>query len=117
MCAAYDGTKGRNGYRYVPRRERKIRGMIVAVIKTTRVYGGPEEGGWWHDYRECVESHQVYGWTHAMATVRRMRDEYPVPRFDRYSCAGDADLDVRVYGSGTCVERAVYNDPEAGVWQ
>lgn len=27
----------------------------VNVYKVTRVYGGPEEGGWWYNYHEFIE--------------------------------------------------------------
>jgi len=39
------------GFEAVP--ENQI--VFVNVYSITRHYGGPEEGGWWYDWLECIE--------------------------------------------------------------
>jgi hypothetical protein len=33
--------------------------VFVNVYEVDRIYGGPEEGGWWYDAGRCVLSRQV----------------------------------------------------------
>ena len=36
-------------------------GRVVTVYGTTRLYGGPEEGGWWFDWRVPLKSWRANG--------------------------------------------------------
>ena len=68
---------------------------IIAVYETDRVYGGPEEGGWWYETGELV--HKV---TVAASEVRQVMDRldktYPYTK-GRYSVnysGGDYSMEV-----------------------
>lgn len=37
-----------------------MRKFIVAFYEVNRVYGGPEEGGWWYDCGELVRLHGLF---------------------------------------------------------
>lgn len=73
---------------------------FVNVYEVDRIYGGPEEGGWYYDAGTVVISRQVPE-TEAEAVAEQLRQEYPVGtgRSASYSvlyCGGD----YRVYISG-----------------
>lgn len=50
---------------------------FVNVYALDRLYGGPEEGGWWFDCGEPVESVEVPDEQHALVVQGRMMREYP----------------------------------------
>jgi len=56
----------------------------VNVYNVTRAYGGPEEGGWWYDEGELVESHRCGD---------EQRAEVLAQKISRESCHA---FDVRV---------------------
>lgn len=67
----------------------------VNVYDITRVYGGPEEGGWWYDAGEPIESHAFASLDDAYALYDELRATYPVTGA-RYSVLGGDDFDVRI---------------------
>jgi hypothetical protein len=48
----------------------------VNVYVVTRHYGGPEEGGWWFDWNECVHSEWFISRKRARACIQKLRLEY-----------------------------------------
>lgn len=51
------------------------RPVWVNVYRVDRCYGGPEEGGWWYDVYECVESVRL-PYLEALAFAGRKALEY-----------------------------------------
>jgi len=35
------------------------RPRFITIYSTTRHYGGPEEGGWWYNWSECLETKSI----------------------------------------------------------
>lgn len=72
----------------------------VNVYRVTRHYGGSEEGGWYYDMGEPVESHFIHEGTPEAAEVRRgeLVEIYAEhqPKRNRFSAIGGADYVVRV---------------------
>ena len=75
--------------------------FVVAVVATSRHYGGPEEGGWWFDRTTVDEVHVVHSKSAAKRLARRLTAANPQPRFARSSAAnrGEPDIDVRILRS------------------
>lgn len=76
-------------------REGEVRPIYIAVVGTSRHYGGPEEGGWWYDWSFVEEVRKAWDWKTAMKYVRELREDYPQPRYNRFSMAnrGEGDYD------------------------
>ena len=88
--------------------------MFVNAYNVHQSYGGPEEGGWWRDVFEPLESVKVDSDAERDATLARLRKRYDLdedgnylhandhehPDFDRQrsrgrtSCAGGYDVAV-----------------------
>ena len=51
--------------------------MYVNVYEVDRIYGGPEEGGWWYDAGEVMLSERFYDRDAAEARVKELAEEYP----------------------------------------
>jgi len=71
--------------------------VFVTVYEVTRHYGGPEEGGWWYNWNEPVESVLVLPSQDAEEVVEQMtkRNEYRIWG-DIYSVCGGMDILVMV---------------------
>ena len=69
----------------------------VTVVEIDRVYGGPQEGGWWYD---CAYPILEYSGKkrQAMKVAKKWREEHEQPdgRPDRYSVIGGPDTEVWV---------------------
>jgi hypothetical protein len=48
----------------------------VNVYEVTRHYGGPEEGGWWFDWEQCVHSEWFFSRKRANSYIQKMMLEY-----------------------------------------
>lgn len=48
----------------------------VNVYLVDRAYGGPEEGGWWYDYGEVVESRHCETLFEVLAEKKKMQAKY-----------------------------------------
>lgn len=64
---------------------------VVSVYATTRHYGGPEEGGWWYDWYELVETRRVDGPADEEEARRELRAKYDPeqPEYPISSVLGD----------------------------
>lgn len=69
--------------------------LYVNVYDITRNYGGPEEGGWWYDCGEPLESHRVSSEPEALELQRQLKEKYPRTG-KRFSVLGGDDYDVRI---------------------
>lgn len=69
---------------------------FVNVYKVTRHYGGPEEGGWWYNWYECVESCPV-DVVHS-ETMKAYYEKFysNIKHGDIYSVLGGADVEVYI---------------------
>lgn len=62
-----------------------------------RLYGGPEEGGWWYDQPEVCEVRKCYDWRDGLRAARELREEFKPDKRGRYSVIGGPDGYVGVY--------------------
>ncbi len=79
--------------------------FLIVAWGTSRAYGGPEEGGWWYDIDTVLEVRRAFTFEEGLRHARELREEYPQPRYNRFSCANRGEDDVYI--------RCVYaeNDP------
>jgi hypothetical protein len=68
---------------------------FVNVYAVTRVYGGPEEGGWWYDTGELMFCKPFENADDAYEYAESISDKYPTTG-KRYSVLGGEDYNVRV---------------------
>ncbi len=52
------------------------KGIFINVYDVTQCYGGPEEGGWYYHWRDCVGSVHVRG-NKIESTRQLLEREYP----------------------------------------
>lgn len=65
----------------------------VNVYSVERQYGGPEEGGWWYNTYEGLESVRVKTRKQEEAARARLEEEYGILREgDIYSARGGTDI-------------------------
>lgn len=89
-CEVCDG----NGDILTPANEEQI--VFVNVYSITRHYGGPEEGGWYYNWNECIESIPVQN------KFSDLMKEEAIKRYESrkhgniYSVLGGTDIDVRI---------------------
>lgn len=77
-----------------------MKGVWVNVYEVTREYGGPEEGGWWYNWVECIDARYVPVEGYAETAKKKLEEEYGyVKRGNIYSVLGGAELYVMVEGS------------------
>ena len=70
--------------------------VFVNVYEVTRHYGGPEEGGWWYDWRHCVEVYPVRE-SAAELMQEQLEDENSYRKFgDISSVLGGQDVLVLI---------------------
>lgn len=46
----------------------------INLYEYSREYGGPEEGGWWFDSWECVESVRIRGGIYSARAARKLNE-------------------------------------------
>lgn len=76
------------------RRNDPSKPIYVAVVETTRHYGGPEEGGWYYDWHQVVETKECYTFRHLLWWVKELRRVFPTCHRDRGSVIGGADVTI-----------------------
>lgn len=69
--------------------------LFVNVWGVSRVYGGPEEGGWWYDTGECIKTVVCTSRDEADRVRNEQREEFPMTS-RRYSMIGGDDWDVTI---------------------
>ena len=74
--------------------------VYAIAVRTTRHYGGPEEGGWWYDWNQIEEVRRAFTYRQLLTHVRELRSEYPTSKYGRHSMA-DRSGDVTIYLSRT----------------
>ncbi len=74
----------------------KVRPFYLVVEGTSRHYGGPEEGGWWYDWHEVLEVRKAFTLEQGLFHARKLREQYPQPRYNRFSCANRGESDTRI---------------------
>ena len=69
----------------------------VNVYYITRHYGGPEEGGWWYDRHECVESIECKSEDEAEIKKQALKKEHQDENFGNiYSVLGGQVVQVAI---------------------
>lgn len=89
VCDLYERRRKANA-------EGRVLPFYLVVEGTSRHYGGPEEGGWWYDWHEVLEVRKAFTLEEGLRQMRALREEYPQPRYNRYSCANRGQPDTRV---------------------
>ena len=74
----------------------KVRPVYAVVTRTTRHYGGPEEGGWWYDRQNVEAVQRAWDYRSLLGVVRSLMQDYPTNLHGRYSVLGDSG-DVVIY--------------------
>ncbi len=77
--------------------EGKVRPFYLVVSSTSRHYGGPEEGGWWYDRTEVVEVRKAFTLEQGLFHARKLRENYPQPKYNRFSMANRGEGDTRIH--------------------
>jgi hypothetical protein len=69
---------------------------FVNVYEVTRHYGGPEEGGWWYDWAECLEVYPVRDEEQGEQVKEWLWENYKHKKYgDISSVLGG--VDIRIY--------------------
>lgn len=76
-------------------RERRHRKWFVSLYRTSRAYGGPEEGGWWYGTGEPLKS-QAFATRGEAERFRAKYDEEVAAWKKRHTWPGDDKLMVRI---------------------
>ena len=71
--------------------------FYVVVTEISRHFGGREEGDWYYDWTSFKEKIKVSSFKEALNTMKEMKNQYPAPRYNRFSVLGDADIFVNMY--------------------
>lgn len=66
---------------------------VVNVYEVTRHYGGPEEGGWWYNWRVCVASVPLARCDTVDSVARWLRVRFP-HQGNIYSVRGGVEYDI-----------------------
>lgn len=64
--------------------------MWVQICETHRVYGGPQEGGWWYDRTYVTWAKKVKK-RHAKKLLKQIKGQIIPNRYDRFSVLGGGD--------------------------
>jgi len=70
----------------------EVRPWLVFVLGISRRPGGREEGGWYYDATRILEVRKVWSIGQAKRAIKALREEYPQPRYNRFSVCGDEDI-------------------------
>jgi len=89
VCDMYDS-------RQAAMKEGCVRPYYLVVTSTSRHYGGPEEGGWWYDWTSIEEVRKAFTLEEGLRQARKLREKYPQPRYNRFSCANRGEGDTRI---------------------
>lgn len=73
--------------------------FYIVVYGISRCYGGPHEGGWYWDFKECLDSKRVWSIKQALQTIRIFQDLYPPPKYNRFSVLGGTDIEFEIIPS------------------
>lgn len=77
-------------------RQREHKRFYVVAIGTDRVYGGPEEGGWYYDASEILDVRSAFDVATGLQAARALREEFPTCPHGRYSVIGGTDVEIRM---------------------
>lgn len=102
MCDAYDARKQSVAQGKVP-------AFYVVATGVSRLYGGPEEGGWYYDAQQILAVRKVYTVAGALKAARELREEYPKPRYSRHSVLGGEDTYIE-----TCYSEDMFPEETKG---
>lgn len=68
--------------------------VFVNIYEITREYGGPEEGGWWYNNFECVESVPVKNKNSELMKEEMEKEHASRKHGNIYSVLGGTDVNV-----------------------
>lgn len=109
VCDMYDARKAAV-------KDGEARPFYIVVTGITRYCYSAAEGGCWDDWTTIHEVRRAFTVQEGIRQLRKMKDKYPQPRFNRYSAAGGEDMEFTLcYGEDDprwpkeTTERAVYS--------
>lgn len=84
--------------RRIAKAHRKMEPIYVNAYEVDRLYGGPEEGGWYFDAGEPLESIRVYSGAKAEEVRERLLSKFASQQsaHNRYSVIGGPDVEVYI---------------------
>lgn len=97
ICDLYDKRKAEQALGIVTP-------FYLVVEGISRHYGGHEEGGWWYDWHTILDVRKAFTFKQALKHARELREKYPQPKYNRYSCANRGEDDT--------VLRLVYSEDD-----
>lgn len=87
----------------------KVLPVWVAVCRTFREYGGPEEGGWYYDCQTVEEVHRAWDFPTLLRLVRRLVADNPTDPYGRFSVLGNSgDVTLYLLRSSDLLEQLEY---------
>lgn len=104
-CPSWDIFREAKRFESDLRRNDPSEPIYVAVVETTRCYGGPEEGGWYYDWSDVKEVLPCNGFRDLLATVRDLRESYQTCQRGRHSVIGGADVTIYMMRHERLVDR------------
>lgn len=90
---------------YEARRDKTLQGIqppfLIVAWGVSRYCYSPAEGGCWADWTTILEVRKAHTWERGLRHMRELREEYPQPRFNRFSAAnrGEDDIFIRCFYS------------------
>lgn len=98
-----NGVYRKNPYRLAKRMLRRqgrndgqISPIFLVVVGTSRYCYSRAEGGCWADWDTILEVRKVWGVANGVRALHELKQDYPQPRFNRYSCANRGEEDYRI---------------------
>src|SRR5690606_24555927 len=56
------------------RTTKRVDEFYIVLVRITRHFGGPEEGGWWYDWYNVEEVYRAWFWREGLAVARKLRE-------------------------------------------
>lgn len=78
------------------KREGEVLPIYLAVVSTSRHYGGPEEGGWWYNWSTVEEVRRAWDWKTALKYARELKEDCPQPKFGIGSAANRGEPEFQI---------------------
>jgi hypothetical protein len=73
--------------------------FYIVAYGISRHYGGPEEGGWYFDWRQVLSIRKVWSIKQALVAIREFKEWYPQSKYNRSSVLGGEDTEIKCLAS------------------
>lgn len=89
ICDMYDSRKA-------SLKEGIVLPFYIIVQGISRHYGGSEEGSWYYNNYNVLEVNKAFTFKQGLKLARKLKQNYPQPKYNRYSCANRGEQDIRI---------------------